>query len=369
MPALTTMLVTGLCLWGPLRGLKQHAAPPAAGAPQTVVVPARRLVIAGSRVLLPEGTFLLRSPGRILVDPATGGWRFLPRDFGDDLARAIPIAPGEALTDIARAKVPADGVPVEFTGEVLQYHNGNWLMPDLIVLIGGVPSSAKRDDDDIVLPQEEIPIADLRAPPTSPSSSPKAGDAAPQPASSGAAGASSSATVGPRSDSDEAAEILRQLRDRVGPVPRSSARIADDAPATPAPGGAGSAAEPSDTQGAVIDPARGTTTPRRLADQLVRRRGVVVRDNDRGGWRFVSATEDGGSREPAVRLVPSRSLEQLEQLVRSTDQPVALLVSGQISRFRGEDWLRVTEFVRPRTGTTLSPGARPSPVGGPTGGS
>lgn len=334
--ALTVAVLEAALAWRP-GALPPAVRPEPPPPPTTVVVPARRLILAGANIVLPEGTYLLRSPGRVFVDPKAGGWRFLPADFGNSLNRAIPIAPSEPLADIAQATIGEAGLAVEFTGEVLQYRGSNWLLPELIVVLDGAPPAPRADDIDIVMPDERTPSEDLDA------GTSTIVDGAAPPADPN----------GPRGESAEATEILRRLTERVGAVPRSSARLAQTDGTTPPRGAVWSASE-----GAALDPARGATTPRRVAEQLVRRRGVLVRDNDRGGWRFVSATEDGSSPESSLRVVPSQSLQQLESLVRSSDGPVPVLFSGQVLRFRNEGWLRIVEFSLPRTGKTLTPGAR-----------
>ena len=301
--------------------IQQPVPPP----PPPVVVEtgARRVILGRGRVLLPEGTYFRRAPGRLLPRPegAEGrGLRFLPEDFGDDPTAAIPLAPSPALelgeSLFAAGPVPGDeagqSVAVELSGEILTYRGRNWILADIIVPLRTLPASWPRGDDIDIPVDPADPVA-------------------------GAAGAQD--VVGAQTSSDErgdvADDIERRLRQRIGRVGRSlHAGTADEAP---------SGAE---------------EVPRLEAERrLIRRWGVVVRDNDTGGWQFVPVTQNGGSPDPPAQILASSIVEVLERTVRAKEGPISLLVTGRVVRYHNEHWLRVATFDIPRAGSTLRPGS------------
>lgn len=292
--------------------------PPASPAPipQTVVVAARRTLIAGRPVVLAEGFFLVRSRGQIRFDPAKASWIFLPQEFGLRLDRAIAVAPSPALEDIISFVDPTGdaGFAVELTGEILRYRDSNTILPELITPSGAAEVANRSTASPGSESEGDSEGAAVRG---------TDGDDADQ-SSGGAAPAD-----GP------AAEIERRLRERLGPVARSADRGV-------------SAVE----QTSAIDPAfnmRARVESEIPDFSLLRRRGTIVRDRATGGWRFISTTTDGGTPEPTLRILPSSALEQIERTVRSGDTPRAVLLSGRVVRFRGERWIRVTEFALPRS--------------------
>lgn len=282
------------------------------------MVAARRTLIAGRPVVLAEGFFLVRSRGQIRFDPARGAWIFLPQEFGLRLDRAIAVAPSPALEDITAFVDPTGevGLAVELTGEILRYRDSNTILPELITPSGAAvvaPVATGRttpsEEDESNSKSEGGPAENDRAEPP-------------------AVGAAS--------------EIERRLRERLGPVARS----ADSGATAPA---ATSAIDPGFNMRVRVES--------EIPDfALLRRRGTVVRDRATGGWRFISTTTDGGTPDPTLRILPSTALEQIETTVRAGDTPIAVLLSGRVVRFRGERWIRVTEFALPRSQQGLFPG-------------
>jgi hypothetical protein len=296
-------------------------------APQPIVpVQARRVILGTGRVLLPEGTYFRRAPGRLLPRPEGGegrGLRFLPDDFGDDPKAAIPLAPSPALEDgeslFAAGPVAGDGlgqsVTVELSGELLTYRGRNWILADFIVPLRRAPLALPEGAD------VDIPV---------------------DPADPVAGAASEQDVIGAQTDSDErdlAADLERRLRSRLGPVGRSLK--------------AGTASGPD----AGAAPSLESAAERlREPERLIRRRGAVIRDNDTGGWRFVPVTQDGGAPDPPMRILASAIVENLERTVRSAEGPKALLLTGRVTTYRGETWLRLATFETPRAGASLRPG-------------
>lgn len=320
-------------------------------------VPLRRILVGGPSVLFPEGTYLIRTPGRLFPEADDGLWKFLPDDFGGAEPRAVPLAPSPALESVVAVAIPEAGLDVEVSGEVLAYRGGNWILPELVVPVtrltpraelrrlspAPAPKSASGAGQDSAAPPsvdaasivprgEESAVASVAPPPTN--------DVAPD-----ATAASVPVIPAPSEESDA---IERMLRQRIGAVAQSIEVLPAREIALPETavgfGGVG-------LEGAIDS---GPAAP--AESLIVTRRGTIVRDNDRGGWRFISISEDGGDPEPSMRLVPSVVLERVERTIRAAEGPIPILVTGRVLRFRDERWLRLTAWEFPRTGRSLLPG-------------
>lgn len=94
-----------------------------------------------------------------------------------------------------------------------------------------------------------------------------------------------------------------------------------------------------------------------LASQqrLQDRRGVVTRDPVSGTWRFVFQGERSDLGERGIELLPSTVLERIERFVRQGEMPPALLLSGQITRFEGRNYLLPTSFRTIASGRWITP--------------
>lgn len=311
--------------------------------PSVVPVAARRVLLGGSRVLLPEGAYLRRSNGWLLprMDAAGGrGLRFLPDDFGEDLDAAIPLAPSPAMED-GEALFPVGPMPstwsdggaaggrlsglpsgvavrVELSGEILRYRGRNWVLADSII-----PSRA-------LVPVGGSVVRDVQISRDAPD------EVAGSDAEQGVVG------VQAAPGETEADAIERRLRERIGSVPRSM--------------DTGAANDPSNEAPAASDDGAAARRELPAERRLIRRRGVVVRDDDTGGWRFISVTEDGGTREPSMRIMPSSMLESLEWTIRSANGRTPILVTGRAVRYRNEHWLRLAVYELPRSGRWMAPG-------------
>ncbi|MCA9286148.1 MAG: hypothetical protein KDA22_13065 [Phycisphaerales bacterium] len=231
---------------------------------------------------LREGSMLVRSVGHIERDPTRNYRLFVPDVSGTDAPRRrFPIMPSGRLEDIERV-LEATGADTvfEITGELFVYRGENYLLPGLAI------------------PVESRASAPVEA-------------AAP--------------------GGGVAEDIEARLRERVGPVARSS-----------------------DLGPTMVGADTGALVP---ADSRLRlRRGTVMRNNDTGGWRVVLDADAGAPADPPMELLPCLLLESIERHARTTDGPAPILVSGRVVVYGGRNYLVPTAFQIPRTGRTLSPG-------------
>ncbi len=156
-----------------------------------------------------------------------------------------------------------------------------------------------------LLPEAIVPVA---APPSS------APTGAPDPGS------------GPPDEDDIAARLEDRLESRLGAVPRSI----DLEEAGPV-----------------------STAPIRSGIRFVDRRGHVSRDPESGVWRFVPAGAD--SSVGVVVLLPCLELQRLERAARQRDVSAAMLVSGQVTVYRGRNYLLPTSVRAAREGRGIGP--------------
>lgn len=110
----------------------------------------------------------------------------------------------------------------------------------------------------------------------------------------------------------------------------------DERPLAPATGGG-----PSLPQSAPAS----APGPRPLSERqgVVDRRAVMVRDPERRAWVVRFASPDGGQEEPSsMPVLPSGWLASMEEEVARYDpQVVQFRVSGEITRYRGRNFLMV----------------------------
>ena len=80
---------------------------------------------------------------------------------------------------------------------------------------------------------------------------------------------------------------------------------------------------------------------------FAQRPGRLMRDDK--WWRFSFETEHSGAEEPTIKLLPGRGLELMIQSAEETRDGLVLLVSGELTQFRGQNYLLPRGVVR-RTG-------------------
>ena len=83
------------------------------------------------------------------------------------------------------------------------------------------------------------------------------------------------------------------------------------------------------------------------------RHGVVARDPVTGEWRFVFESSRGEVGEREATLLPCALLERIEREARSTQGPLSIVVSGQVTRYAGRAYLLPTVVEPMRSGRLL----------------
>ncbi|MBX3395536.1 MAG: hypothetical protein KF841_09220 [Phycisphaerae bacterium] len=135
-----------------------------------------------------------------------------------------------------------------------------------------------------------------------------------------------------------ATEILRQLQE-------ASRR---DAKAVVRPGVEGERPRPIDTPpGNAISPPESKLLPD--GTRLVDRPGRMSREGEQ--WVYSFESRGQGAPERPIRLLPNRLLEDMEMYSENGTKPVVFIVSGEITEYRGVNFLLVQKLlVRPETG-------------------
>lgn len=252
-----------------------------------------------------EGTFLAGWTGEI-VRLRTGGLAFLPvaQEGADRPEPAMGLVPcgtysriEELLGDDTR------GLWLSLTGEVLMYHDRNWMLPTL--LAGAEPPT----------PGEPVPIEPTASPDDTPAEQP---DQA-QPEQPEAEPTST----------DRVEDLIRQLERQ-----REERRGIDTTFATPDDG---------KVTGAIAEPG-----PRLDGKMLLSRRGRMVRSVE-GGW-VVAIDNDGGAAGATglpnhLRLLPCKIVEAMEQKAEAEGERWTFEVSGHLYRHGDTVYLLPRMFV------------------------
>ena len=328
--------------------------------------------------LLRDGALLERAVGTMRRDERHGTWVYRLRDDLDTAEdREISLLPCQTLEDMighVRGKLEAQWF--ELSGMVLLYRGQNYLLaamatplsaePPRPVLSAPVPPGG--DPAAFLAPAAPIrwklppsPTVAVMAPDLARRTSRPAPArvAAPPPASATAVAAAPAPPAGAAAPSAPpappapppaaavdpetfAADIERQLEARIAVVPRSSDAAQPASPFSPKPAG----------------PALSGDESRVLLPAVVRlhdRRGSVSRDPVTGTWIFVFQSDRAEVGERAVELLPCKVLERLERLVRQSEAPPPLLVSGQLTAYRGRNYLLPSSFRYADTGRWVYP--------------
>ena len=231
-------------------------------------------------VLMREGTYLTRTLGTIDLDQSTGAWAFTTVDNSkDDPRRTFGLLPSRALEDmLGIVKSRGDEVRFEVTARVLVYDGMNFILPSI-----------------------GTPVTDVK----------KDATQASQPATGEASSAPSNSLD--TTDDEVADRLESRLRDRIGSLPISSDR-------------------PAAERGAV-------STTMQEGTRLQNRRGAIVRDQRSGTWRFVFDAVGRSTLDPAMEILPCLLLERLQRAAAISDLPTSVLISGEVTRFQGRNYL------------------------------
>lgn len=246
--------------------------------------------------LRPEGTFLVGWIGEIVL-LRTGGLAFLPATKeGRKPEPAMALLPCNVYSRIAGVlNGDQRGLWLNLTGEILEYHGRNYLLP---TTFAGAEAPAETDypSDPVETPAEgdqpENPSPDQPAPPA-----------------------------------DRIDELVRQLEtDR---AERRGISTAFDAAA----GGAETGTPPPG--------------PRLDGRMLLSQRGRMVRSAE-GGW-VVAIDNDGGAEGPGLphrlRLLPCRVVGQMEQQAEVLGESWSFEVSGHLYRLGASVYLLPRMYV------------------------
>ena len=86
-------------------------------------------------------------------------------------------------------------------------------------------------------------------------------------------------------------------------------------------------------------------TRRRDGDMVIDRVGRLRYDSEERRWLFVFEADGASVAEPPVRLHPSQLLEVMEKKVLATSQLMKFRVSGQITTYRGGEYMLVRKVL------------------------
>ena len=92
---------------------------------------------------------------------------------------------------------------------------------------------------------------------------------------------------------------------------------------------------------------------RREGDLVVQRRGRLLRSSDGEHVMLVFDAAGAESDEPPMILMPSRLLEEMEDLVQNRGDQTVFVVSGQVHAYRGANYLLPTMMEVARGGDNL----------------
>ncbi len=243
--------------------------------------------------LLREGVFLKQVPGTIRFDQASGFWRF-HNDLVDGsqatrFGRTFGLLPSSTLDDaISRIESADTAQRFEMSARVTVYRGLNYLLPTLVTAVSDL---SMGDEAELIPAGTEIDGV---------------------------------RSTGPRNsldDQDDTADRLEErLRRRLGSLPV----------------GSDSSSVPPDTAMAGASMVEG--------DRIQNRRCSILRDQRSGTWRIVFESEGSGRRDPTMEILPCLLLETLERRAAQSDLPQSILISGEVTRFRGRSYLLPTRW-------------------------
>lgn len=297
--------------------------------------------------LLQDGSFLSQVQGTL--EPASGGrgWTFRLHSVAEGQPdRSLELLPSAVLEDMVRrhdALPQGSDAHFEISARVTAYRGENAALPLAARSIAGLsargvreairPPGARVERSPAPVPEETV----WERPSTAENPMeafgirwvpllPQAREARERAMAAGTA--------------IRADDVEQALLDRVGEVPRSldvASASEADRPA-PAPRS--------------LDPISGRPwlEPARPVQD---RHGVVARDPVTGEWRFVFESSRGEIGEREATLLPCALLELIEREARSTQGPLSLVLSGQVTRYAGRAYLLPTVVEPMRSGRLL----------------
>ncbi|MFZ4723059.1 MAG: hypothetical protein ACOYMI_07905 [Phycisphaerales bacterium] len=314
--------------------------------------PSRAVAVPDQGPLLEDGVFLARVQGTLEPPAAGRGWTFRVHGMLEGQRdRRIDLLPSATLEDMKRrleSLAPGTTANFEISARVTTYHGRNSALPMFAATIAEFAASAGstalrppgaaiaelavEDDSDDDLPavrraEDPSEAFGIRWVPLLPQ----------------ARAARERALV--QGGPVQADEVERDLLDRIGLVQRSSDLAPQDRQSEArqlAIQMTGGAVDPL-TQRPWLEPAR----------PVQDRHGIVTRDPITGEWRFIFESSRGEIGEREATLLPCAVLERLERQARSAQEPLSVVMSGQVTRFEGRAYLLPTVVSQVRTGRAL----------------
>ena len=283
--------------------------PPAADGPAATLTEDVGILRPGPPPLLREGDVITRGVGTMHRDPENGAWliRVRPEHPGGR-ARDLVAMPCSLLDEMERMVTsrPDQQIVFEVTGEVYVFDNLNYFLPTHAPHLAGYES-----------PPE--------GPPQAVAEPPAAGDAT---GSGSGSGSESDPASGERRAGDRAADLIRSIESRTGPLAMTSGDVDR------------SAAEAS--------------APMREETIITWRRGRVSRDS-LGAWTVIFDADAEGRADPPMVLLPCLLLERLERYATQGSRYAPVLISGRVYTYRGRNYLLPSVYRAPRERTQLTP--------------
>ena len=140
------------------------------------------------------------------------------------------------------------------------------------------------------------------------------------------------APAGPQS----AANVLENLlKDK----PESNAN--SGRPVPPPAGGVDATAVPALPN---VTPAATTSNRVREGQMIYTRAGRLAKDDKSGNWYFTFDGDGKNMQDPPMQLIPSKFLMAMEDATANGTQPLRFKVSGQVTEYRGRNYLWVQQM-------------------------
>jgi hypothetical protein len=266
---------------------------------------------------LAERTFVNRIRG-VVLDGPHGTRVFVPAASETGLPAAMLLLPCGVLERFDEFVFKRESrVPAVVSGQMFLYNARNYLLPTAVLAAadGGVGT-------------DEIDVEGLRG-----------GISDVQDSDRDGSGPDAALTSAPTAGSDggvreaEIADLIGELeRTPVYSRRRRGDREPTGQPATPW----------GEPEAANVTAGDGTPREERY---LASRRGRVVRSAD-GSWVFVA--DNDGQMETRMVLLPCRLLQAVEGIALREGDDAAVLLSGRVFRYHGQDYLLPTLFQRER---------------------
>lgn len=105
-------------------------------------------------------------------------------------------------------------------------------------------------------------------------------------------------------------------------------------------------AVPAKSGSVIVAPPEGAAPHPKVAllregDNIAGRIGRLIKDEKTGQWMFAFEADGKEMRDPPMGVVPSRYLEVMEKLSEDGKQSIKFKVSGEVTEYRGKNYLYV----------------------------